>query len=121
MRFTNTAVGLAAIAASANAQGKTVNVTVGKNGLMYDPPSFQAAVGSSVEFVFYPKNHTVTQASFKEPCKPLEGGFNSGFNPTPGQPTDTFTITVKDDKPIWFYCGQADHCQQGKTGHQVRS
>ena len=44
-----------------------------------------AAVGDIVEFTFHPKNHSVTQSSFAEPCTPLPGGFDTGlcvpFNP----------------------------------------
>jgi flagellar biosynthesis protein FliQ len=41
---------------------------------------FQDAVqGDIVVFNFHPKNHSVTQSSFKEPCTPLEGGFDLGL------------------------------------------
>ena len=42
---------------------------------------------------------------------------HSGFIPTaaPGHNNQTFTIQVKDDKPIWLYCAQTtgEHCQRG--------
>ena len=28
----------------------------------------------------------------------------------------TFTIKVKNTKPIWFYCSQGKHCQSGMVG-----
>jgi hypothetical protein len=63
---------------------------------------------------------TVTQSSFADPCHPLAGGFFSGFVPTTPQTLGaTFTITVKDTKPIWFYCSQTGaggHCQKGMVG-----
>lgn len=65
------------------------------------------------------QNHTVTQSSFKDPCHPLEGGFFSGFVPTTQSPSSTtFTVTVTDSKPIWFYCSQTtgNHCQAGMVG-----
>lgn len=66
------------------------------------------------------QNHTVTQSSFKDPCHPLSsGGFFSGFVPTMDSPSGTtFTITVTDTKPIWFYCSQTKgaHCQAGMVG-----
>lgn len=42
-------------------------------------------------------------------------GFNSGFMPVSAgsmmQPV--FTLMVNDTKPIWIYCGQQGHCQNG--------
>ena len=117
------AYGLVALAAAeVSAQkGATVKVTVGANGnLQYNPPNLKAEVGTQVEFSFFPKNHTVTQSSFKDPCHPLDGGFFSGFVPTTDSPSGTtFTITVNDEKPIWFYCGQGKHCQNGVTPLRV--
>jgi hypothetical protein len=67
-----------------------------------------------------PQNHSVTQSSFGNPCHPLaSGGFFSGFVPTMESPSSTtFTITVNDTNPIWFYCGQTlgNHCQSGMVG-----
>lgn len=119
MQLTNTVLGLATLAAtSVSAQkGSTIKVTVGEGGVLkYNPPSLEAQVGTEIEFDFFPKNHTVTQSSFADPCHPLEGGFFSGFVPTKDSPSGTsFTITVADTKPIWFYCGQGNHCQSGKS------
>ena len=47
--------------------------------------------------------------------------FFSGFMPTttPVNSTSqllTYTIRVPDDKPIWFYCSQGKHCQEGMVG-----
>ncbi|KAH8589308.1 Cupredoxin, partial [Bisporella sp. PMI_857] len=95
-------------------------VKVGANNLTYTPSNIIAAPGTKIEFSFFPKNHTVTQSSFSDPCHPLAGGFFSGFVPT--QPaaagSSSFTITVNDTKPIWFYCSQTagDHCQKGMVG-----
>jgi hypothetical protein len=38
-----------------------------------------AAQGDIVVFTFFPKNHTVTQSSFAQPCTPLDGGFDTGL------------------------------------------
>lgn len=65
------------------------------------------------------QNHSVTQSSFDDPCHPLAGGFFSGFVPTNGSPSaTTFTITINDSTPIWFYCSQpnGNHCQAGMVG-----
>jgi len=129
MLFSNTIVGLAAVAVAVveaaappavTATSSPFKVSVGKDGLTYTPSNIIAEVGTLIEFDFFPKNHTVTQSSFKDPCHPLStGGFFSGFVPTNATPSDTtFTITVMDTKPIWFYCSQTvgTHCQKGMVG-----
>ncbi|KAH7419610.1 Cupredoxin [Cadophora sp. MPI-SDFR-AT-0126] len=115
MYFSTTLFAFAAAVSTAIAQeGTTIQVTVGKGGLVYSPNNIRAEVGTNIEFSFFPKNHTVTQSSFKDPCHPLENGFFSSFVPTANSPSgSTFTITVKDTKPIWLYCGQGNHCQTG--------
>jgi plastocyanin len=58
-------------------------VTVGENGqLGFSPNTLTAAVGSQVEFIFFPPTHSVVQASFAKPCQPInDTGFYSGpFN-----------------------------------------
>jgi hypothetical protein len=146
MLFSNTIVGLAAVAVAVveaaappavTATSSPFKVSVGADGLTYTPSNIIAEVGTLIEFDFFPKvcspsrffdiwfltlpqNHTVTQSSFKDPCHPLStGGFFSGFVPTMISPSGTtFTITVNDAKPIWFYCSQTvgTHCQKGMVG-----
>ncbi|KII88409.1 hypothetical protein PLICRDRAFT_111045 [Plicaturopsis crispa FD-325 SS-3] len=94
----------------------TIDVSVGANGLLrYDPQNVTAAVGDTINFTFHPKNHTVTQSAFAQPCVPLDGGFHSGFMPVAaeGGTLPTFQVTVNDTKPIWVFCGQTGHCGQG--------
>ena len=67
------------------------------------------------------QNHAVVQSTFDNPCVPQDNAFFSGFVPTSDSTTasrTTFTITVKDTKPIWYYCPQTvgDHCQNGMVG-----
>ena len=120
MHFSDTLFGVAAVAAAGvSAQaGTTIKVTVGADGkFAYNPNNIIATPGTQVEFDFFPKNHSVIQSSFDNPCHPLAGGgFFSGFVPTAVAPSSTtFTITVKDSSPIWIYCGQTtgNHCQSG--------
>jgi len=93
------------------------DVQVGPGGqLVYSPQAIAAAVGDQVVFHFNPKNHTVTQSSFANPCGAKAGGFDSGFEPVMANSTQaqpTFTITVNDTQPIWVYCGQTGHCEKG--------
>ncbi|KAJ6458693.1 hypothetical protein DFH09DRAFT_960924 [Mycena vulgaris] len=100
-------------------------VLVGADGLNYTPSNISAAIGDTVTFEFHPKNHTVTQSSFLQPCKPLaetsttgQVGFKSGFKfvNTTDTVFPTFQITINDTAPIWGYCGQQGppvHCTSG--------
>jgi plastocyanin len=106
--------------------GVTHTVAAGRGALSFEPNNIFAQIGDVVEWHFAPRNHSVAQSSFGQPCKPLtdatgaETGFFSGFNffVTEGQSKDVFQIVVEDTKPIWFYCAQTDrsHCQSGMTG-----
>jgi len=63
------------------------------------------------------KNHTVTQSTLANPCQQAPGGFDSGFVPVAADNTEgpfpAAQFTVQDTNPVWVYCRQADHCQQG--------
>lgn len=70
-----TAVGLAA--------ATTIPVSVGKNGLTFEPNVIHAQEGDVIEFRFWPRNHSVVAGNFNEACRPAsENGFFSGFFPT---------------------------------------
>jgi plastocyanin len=117
MHFTSiiTAIGLLAVPAFA----KIIPVTVGLNStLTFSPNNIVADVGDLVLFTFYPKNHSVVQANFATPCQPKAEGFNSGFDfaTTSGESENEFVVKVEDTTPIWFYCAQANHCEQGMVG-----
>ncbi|KAF9003040.1 Cupredoxin [Cyathus striatus] len=91
-------------------------IIVGPNGLLaYNPPNITASIGDTVTFEFHPKNHTVTQSSFSNPCQAIDGGFKSGFQPVAANATTfpTFQIKINDTAPIWGYCGQVGHCAAG--------
>lgn len=100
------------------------DIQVGGEGgaLVYVPEAIFAEVGDQVVFHFNPKNHTVTQSSFADPCGLKEGGFDSGFIPvaanTSVEALPTYTIHVENTDPIWVYCKQANktpnsHCGKG--------
>ena len=79
-----------------------------------------AAVGDTVTFTFQQKNHTITESSLENPCSPLAGGFDSGFQPVAADDTSgpfpSATITVCSITPTWIYCRQmvpASHCAAG--------
>ncbi|KAJ7915725.1 hypothetical protein B0H13DRAFT_1871846 [Mycena leptocephala] len=74
---------------------------------------------------FHPKNHTVTQSSFLDPCKALaetsttgQVGFKSGFQPVETNATEfpVFAITINHTTPIWVYYGQQGPPVHGASG-----
>ncbi|KAJ5319782.1 hypothetical protein N7508_000065 [Penicillium antarcticum] len=100
-----------------SASSSTHKVDVGKNGFTFDPETLTVAAGEKVEFHFYPQNHSMTQASFDNPCHPISASsFSSGFMPTTKASETVFTLTINDTTPLWFYCGQIGHCQAGMVG-----
>jgi len=89
------------------------------------PEKIRAKKGDLVQFHFYPKEHSIAQGSFDQPCQPLGSangsssqGFWSGFMPVAAESKTmpVFSILVNDTKPIWFYCATMSHCQQGMAG-----
>jgi len=98
----------------------THSIQVGPSGqLVYSPSNISANVGDTVAFFFNPKNHTVTQSSFAQPCEKLEAstgkvGLTSGFIPTTvSLTTANYSFVVNDTSALWFYCGQIGHCSRG--------
>lgn len=59
---------------------------------------------------------------FDNPCMPVQNDPNawfSGFMPVQNMADGgrlTYTIQVKDTNPMWYYCSQANHCQEGMVG-----
>ncbi|KLU91589.1 hypothetical protein MAPG_10107 [Magnaporthiopsis poae ATCC 64411] len=104
-------------------QVRTVSVIVGKNGTTFQPNNIKAAVGDAVQFQFMGGNHTVTQSTFDNPCTPINDfvknvtGVHSGYVPfaasaAMGQ-VPVYTIMINNTNPMWLYCAQAKHCQNG--------
>jgi plastocyanin len=94
MHFTSYFVVLTLAAATASA-ATTHQVAVGQNGLQYAPNTTYAAVGDTVVFTFYPRNHNVVQGSFDTPCMSNStGGIYSGFIPS------TTGVAVRLHAPI---------------------
>ncbi|KAL6705138.1 hypothetical protein ACN47E_007243 [Coniothyrium glycines] len=113
--FTTTALAGAVFAAD-----HKVAVGTQSGELIFKPDSVQAAEGDTVTFRFWPKNHSVAQAAFANPCQPMARGFWSGYVPTTNTQAvanETFTYTVTNaSAPVWFYCTQGQHCQAGMVG-----
>ena len=94
-----------------------IPITVGADAeLAFNPQVVTANVGDTLTFSYFPKNHSVVQSSFTDPCHPLADGFFSGFQPLAAGPGAVeFVVTINDTKPIWIYCAQTEksHCQKG--------
>jgi len=121
--FFNLAASALLAALSVSAQ-TTHTVMVGFNEtLTYQPNNITASSGDIITFVFTSKNHTATQSSFVEPCTQLTNtsvtpnivGISSGFMPVAANATEfpTWSFSLTDTSPLWFFCLQADHCQKG--------
>ena len=88
----------------------------GNNALTYEPSNVAAAAGDTILFRFESKNHTVTRSTFANPCDAVEAdAFGSGFRPVAGAAPETleYTLLVNNTEPVWAYCAQGNHCQQG--------
>ncbi|KAK6346570.1 hypothetical protein TWF696_006692 [Orbilia brochopaga] len=99
--------------------GATHSIVVGRGGLRFDPDNVQAEIGDVIEWHFTPRNHSIVQSNFGNPCVPTAGAFFSGFVPTmSGQNGQVYQIRIVDKNPIWYYCSQTvgDHCQMGMAG-----
>jgi len=115
------------LAATSLVSAEEFTVVVGKaeNGtaaLVFTPNQVKAKVGDRIHFEFNPKNHTVTQSSFAEPCTRQlntatnELGVDSGFMVVPpgSKETPVWTVEVlQDTSPIWMFCNQDKHCNSG--------
>jgi hypothetical protein len=97
----------------------------GTAGTIFSPDKVTAPVGSMVQFQFMGGNHTVTQSTFDQPCTPISAinasavGINTDFVPAmnamqSGQ-IPVYSIMINDTRPIWLYCAQGRHCQNGMT------
>lgn len=108
-----------ALSALGLAQAATFDVIVGAGGLKFQPSSVAAAVGDTINFVFNVPgtNHTATLSTFGTPCvASMPGVVDSGFNAVKADDPTTFrnwSITLDKTDPLWFYCAQGKHCQNG--------
>ncbi|KAF8489785.1 Cupredoxin [Russula emetica] len=114
MHFSLASLVLATLASTVSAAN--TQVEVGANGTFtFNPPSVNASTGDTVTFVFNPKNHTVTQSTFAAPCQPMSNGVDSDFQPVAANATNvpSFSVTVNNTQPVWFFCKQTGHCEEG--------
>ncbi|CAK7219479.1 hypothetical protein SBRCBS47491_003858 [Sporothrix bragantina] len=124
MQFSTLALSALLGLASAQTSVTVVEVSSKNNSLTFSPDNIKVAAGSMVQFQFLAGNHTVTQSTFDQPCQPISSfsnvtGFHSGFVPVAASANTgsipTYTIMINNTTPIWVYCGQAKHCENGMS------
>lgn len=99
---------------------KIIPVVVGGNQRVFTPNNIVANPGDVIQFQFNTANHSVTQSAAETPCRPLQdaanpNAVNSGFitfNAANNQ-VNTFNVPVTSAGPMFMYCSQATHCQEG--------
>ncbi|KAK7467385.1 hypothetical protein VKT23_004441 [Stygiomarasmius scandens] len=119
MRFTSLATAVA-LAVLPSAFAANWDVSVGANNqFAYSPTTITPAVGDTVTFTFFTRNHTATTTDFNNPCPPPPGGvgpgaFDTGFHVSTDAPV---VITIEDTDPHFVSCMQAAgaHCRLGMT------
>ncbi|KAF2874411.1 hypothetical protein BDV95DRAFT_332171 [Massariosphaeria phaeospora] len=108
---------------SSAAAHQTHIVNVGKPVHKFSPDSIRAEAGDIIEFVFFPPNHSVARAEFKDPCVPYElydkinkVGFFSGFQINTEQTVEPpkWRLPINDTKTVFFYCSAAGSCTDFK-------
>jgi plastocyanin len=103
---------------SASPAAKTWTISVGKGDHTFRPDTLQANIGDTIEFDFFPANHSVVRAEYQYSCVPYEltgkgkVGFFSGFHPVDAilDAPPTWSVTVNDSDPIFFYCSAPGSC-----------
>ncbi|KAM0312576.1 hypothetical protein ACHAO8_006232 [Botrytis cinerea] len=122
------ALSISTVYAATNTTGSQTHIVrVGQannsTALRYFPDNISAKVGDTIQFQFAAGNHTVTQSTFDAPCVPISQSSNNtgvfsgymsvaaGLNSTGMVPV--FSMPVKVATPLWFYCSQGKHCQNG--------
>ncbi|CAE6483651.1 unnamed protein product, partial [Rhizoctonia solani] len=75
--------------------------------------------GDKIVFEFRAGSHSAVESTFKDPCIPKAGGFNSGvITVADGTPVDskglpTKEYIVQDTNPVWFFDQAGGLCTKG--------
>ncbi|KAF1954208.1 hypothetical protein CC80DRAFT_476508 [Byssothecium circinans] len=120
MHFSSVVFG--ALAQSLTASAATMMVTVGQNNqFTFSPNTITAQPGDMVAFNFVTQNHSVASSTANRPCQPEQNAIFSDFQPRSGATQNMklfltpfrFMVPIADSNPMYIYCSQAQHCQQG--------
>ncbi|KAI0125612.1 hypothetical protein BJ170DRAFT_684872 [Xylariales sp. AK1849] len=99
---------------TSSAQTHTVSVGVNHK---FVPDSITANKGDIIEFQFFPTNHSVAKAEYKNPCVPYEyinpGGETFFSGPEESEERDLnlkYQLLINDTSPVFFYCTAPGSC-----------
>ncbi|KAI2483607.1 hypothetical protein Ptr902_05924 [Pyrenophora tritici-repentis] len=103
---------------TSSAAAQTHTIQVGLADHIFKPDTTVANIGDTIEFDFYPLNHSVVRAEYGFPCIPYEmignnkKGFFSGFKPVNAilSSPPTYRIRINDTNPVFFYCSAPGSC-----------
>ncbi|KAH6703439.1 hypothetical protein VD0002_g7338 [Verticillium dahliae] len=99
---------------------QTITIAVGASGHRFTEDEVTAEIGDTIEWIFYPANHSVIRAEYGYPCTPYEyidigrQGFYSGPKPVAAITNDPprYQVKINDTEPIFYYCGAPGSCYQ---------
>ncbi|KAI8185527.1 hypothetical protein K4K51_011574 [Colletotrichum sp. SAR 10_75] len=97
-------------------QAAHFDVNVGKNNqLKFEPETLIANRGDTITYHFFSKARLLHQIEKNVNFAKISSeSFTFVPSTSDSECAKTiFTITVNDTKPIWIFCGQGNHCQQG--------
>ncbi|KAF8599527.1 hypothetical protein BDV93DRAFT_560330 [Ceratobasidium sp. AG-I] len=96
------------------AVSQTYKVAVGKGGKpRYNPQYVHAKVGDTIRFEFFPREHSVTETSFDNPCHEINGGYDTGLITFSKYRNMTRTYKVTKQQPQFFYSSAHYACVAG--------
>ncbi|KAF2965461.1 hypothetical protein GQX73_g8116 [Xylaria multiplex] len=117
------ATALLGLASAQKVHVVSVSSQTDKTLLAFTPNNIKADAGDMIQFQFLNGNHSVVQSNFDNPCTPIQAlvanatGMFSGYMDVAASVSagnfPTYTVEVKDEKPLWLYCSQGKHCQAG--------
>ncbi|CAO2652889.1 Nn.00g023000.m01.CDS01 [Neocucurbitaria sp. VM-36] len=103
---------------TSSASAQTHTIQVGLADHKFRPEVTKAEIGDTVEFRFYPANHSVVRAEYGFPCIPYEmtgpdkQGFFTGFHAVDKVLEDPpkYSLIINDTDPVFFYCSAPGSC-----------
>ncbi|GAP88979.1 putative extracellular serine-rich protein [Rosellinia necatrix] len=123
MHFSTSAVSAALLGLASAQKVHVVSVSSSSKDLAFHPDNLKADVGDMIQFQFLAGNHSVVQSNFDNPCTPIQlhnasaTGMFSGYMDVAASADSgmipVYTMEVKAATPLWVYCSQGKHCQNG--------
>ncbi|KAH9878771.1 hypothetical protein IAQ61_002045 [Plenodomus lingam] len=97
---------------------QTHTITAGNGGFRFTPQEISnVSIGDTINFEFWPPDHSVARADFGSACVPYEytGKNRTGFWSTTQWVKDASEIThwnllINSTEPIFFYCAAPNSC-----------